>query len=362
MSIGFDPSALEEFYKEIEQQRLLAPLWPTADGVAYRDQTRLPFEQVVLIAHSANDLAAAIQSMHIRGSGAIGCAGAFGATLAVSSAPNHPEEWAGLSAQLRAARPTAIILQKAVDEVLHAAAAQPGTAVEAAVNAAVAFFRQQLAMERAIGQWGQTLIPDGGTILTHCNSGALAGAGYGGRVLSVIRAAAEAGKHVHVIAQETRPYLQGARITAWELVQLNIPVKLATDGMAAALMQKGLVDVCVVGSDRLAANGDLVNKVGTCLIALAGREYGVPFYTATTHYNVDLACPDGRSIPIEMRPGDEVLSFNGQPVTVSGIGGIYPSFDITPASLLTGIITERGVLLPPYTPGLTALMQGGAGI
>ncbi len=261
------------------------------------------------------------------------------------------------AAQLRSARPTAIILQKAVDEVLQAALAQPDTAVEAAAQAAVLFFQKQLTMEKAIGQWGQSLIPDGSIILTHCNSGALAGAGYGGRVLSVMRAAAEAGKRIQVIAQETRPYLQGARLTAWELFQLNIPVQVATDGMSAALMQKGLVDVCLVGSDRLAANGDLINKVGTCLVALAAREYGVPFYTATTHYNIDLHCSDGKTIPIEMRPGSEVLTLNGQPLTLAGINGIYPAFDITPASLLTSIITERGILKPPFAAGLAALVQ-----
>ncbi len=358
MSIGFDNSILEKFFLEVSKQKLLVPLWPTEDSISYYDQTLLPFELKQCIAYSPNDLTNAIRSMQIRGSGAIGCAGAFGAALAVFSAPHDPQQWLKLTESLRTARPTAVILEKAVDEVLTEARKHPEDSIKIASNVAVAFFLRQLEMERTIGEYGQKLIPDGSTILTHCNSGALAGAGYGGRALSVIRAAMEAGKKIQVIAQETRPYLQGARITAWELDQLHIPVKLASDGMSAALMQKNLVNVCIVGSDRIAANGDLINKVGSCLIALAAREYGVPFYSVTTFYNVDLLCPDGMSVPIEMRSGKELLSINGHLITLPTFEGIYPSFDITHASLISGIITEKGVLFPPYHSKLVNLVKG----
>ena len=312
------------------------------------------------MAQSPEEVAEAIRSMQIRGSGAIGCAGAFGAYLAVRHDPSRTEGWLASTSALRNARPTAIILQTAVTEVLQAAAsADPSFRLEAAASAASGFFLRQLSMERAIGKFGAECIPEGSTILTHCNSGALAGAGYGGRALSVIRAAAEAGKRIRVISQETRPYLQGARITAWELVQLKIPVQLATDGMAGALMEKGLVQVCVVGSDRVAANGDLVNKVGTYLVALAAGEHGVPFYTASTRYNVDLTCPSGDQIPIEMRSGEEVLTYLGNPISVPGVSGIYPAFDITPARLLSGIITEKGVLHAPFEEALAELAHSG---
>lgn len=337
---------------------LLAPIWPDPQGIAYLDQTRLPFNQSVEIAQTADDLALAIHSMKIRGSGAIGCAGAFGAFLAVMSAPTAPDQWSVLSHKLIHARPTAIILQVAVNEVLSAAKNVPvAEAIEAAAQRAAAFFRSQLDRERKIGQHGAAVIPDGATVLTHCHSGALAGAGYGGRALSVIRAAFESGKKIEVIAQETRPYLQGARITAWELTNLGIPVRLATDGMAGALMEKGMVDVCVVGSDRLAANGDLVNKTGTYLVALAAREHSVPFFTATTRYNIDLSCPDGSRIPIEMRPEAEVLTFLGNSITLPSVRGVYPAFDITPSHLLTGIITEVGILRSPYQDKLSALAR-----
>jgi methylthioribose-1-phosphate isomerase len=341
--------------RRIEDEKLMAPLWPDGEIVALLDQTRLPFSREIIHVFSATEMGDAIRQMKIRGSGAIGCAGAFGAYLAVHSAPEQPDQWSNLVEPLRNARPTAIALRLAVDEVLRKArtTADP---VENAANAAVAFFERQIDMERAIGRHGAEAIADGATVLTHCHSGALAGAGYGGRALSVIRTAAESGKKISVIAQETRPYLQGARITAWELRQLGLPVTLITDGMSGAVMEAGRVDVCVVGSDRLAINGDLANKTGTYLVALAAREHAVPFYTATTCYNVDPTCPDGQHIPIELRPGDEVLTINGQRIAAEGVDALYPAFDITPAKLLTGIITEAGTLTAPFEPKLRALL------
>jgi len=295
--------------------------------------------------------------MKVRGSGAIGCAGALGAYLAVRQAPAAPEQWDKMVRSLREARPTAVALRRAVAEVLDAARATPQEPVAAAADAAAAFVERQLTMERAIGRHGAAAIPDGATILTHCHSGALAGAGYGGRALSVIRAAHEQGKQIQVIAQETRPYFQGARITAYELQQLGIPVTLITDGMSGAMMETGRVDVCVVGSDRLAINGDLANKTGTYLVALAAREHGVPFYTATTRYNVDPACATGKDIPIELRDASEVLYINERPITVEGVQALYPAFDITPAALLTGIVTEGGLFEKPFEEKLRLLLE-----
>ena len=340
-----------------ETDHLLPPLWPTGEEeITLVDQTRLPFDYHTFTVHSASEMALAIKKMHIRGSGAIGCAGAFGAYLVVKAAPKNHEEWDELANPLRQARPTALILTRAVDEVLNAARSVSDP-LNAAASTAAAFFENQLTWEKAIGHHGAVVVPENATILTHCHSGALAGAGYGGRALSVIRAAFESGKNIQVIAQETRPYLQGARITAWELSELGIPVTLVTDGMSGALMEMDKVDICIVGSDRIAINGDLANKTGTYLIALAAREHHIPFYTATTRYNVDPDISSGKEIPIELRDADEVLFFNRQPITVSGVNGLYPAFDITPAELLTGIITEKGILHSPYSETLAEYIR-----
>jgi methylthioribose-1-phosphate isomerase len=349
-------AALDLLAEQVRDGTLLAPLWPVGDGVALIDQTKLPFDQAIVTITTAAEMAAAIATMQIRGSGAIGCAGALGAYLAVRQAPTDGERWDALVAPLLAARPTAITLRLAVAEVLGSVR-QSGDPLTTAAHAAAAFVERQLSIERAIGRHGAAIIPDGGTVLTHCHSGALAGAGYGGRALSVIRAAVEAGKQVRVIAQETRPYLQGARITAWELQRLGIPVTLITDGMSGAVIAAGMADCCVVGSDRLAINGDLANKTGTYLVALAAREHGTPFYTATTRYTIDPACASGREIPIEMRPAQEILEFNGRPITVAGVEAYYPAFDITPAKLLSGIITEDGLYRAPFEAPLRALSQ-----
>lgn len=350
------PEAFARLNQKIASEKLIAPIWGVEDGIAIVDQLRLPSERVIILATTAVEVARVIRSMRLRGSGAIGIAGAMGAYLAVRNRPDRPGTWGEAVHELKHARPTALILQTAVEEVL-AAAGQAGDPVEGAAEAAVRFFEQQLAYERAIGRAGGERIPDGATVLTHCHSGALAGAGYGGRALSVIRGAVEAGKQIRVISQETRPYLQGARITAYELKQMGIPVTLATDGMSGALMQSRRVQAVVVGSDRLAINGDLANKVGTYLVALAAHEHGVPFYTATTRYNIDPNCSSGEQIPIEFRPAEEVLQFNGKPLTVPGIDAVYPTFDVTPAKLISGIITEQGVLEPPFEPKLRRMVQ-----
>lgn len=358
-------SVLDKLVRRVQEEALLAPLWPQGRGVALVDQTRLPFIYDVLHIETAAQMADAVRQMKVRGSGAIGCAGALGAYLIVRQAPDAPQNWDEMAQALREARPTAVALRRAVDEVLSAAKAAPDARakqdhrVEAAAEAAAAFVERQLTMERAIGRHGAAVIPDGATVLTHCHSGALAGAGYGGRALSVIRAAHEQGKQIQVIAQETRPYFQGARITAYELRKLDIPVTLITDGMSGAMMESGRVDVCVVGSDRLAINGDLANKTGTYLVALAAREHDVPFYTATTRYNVDATCATGNDIPIELRDPREVLTIDGRPITVEGVQALYPAFDITPASLLSGIVTEGGLFQKPFEEKLRGLLSSG---
>ena len=358
MSTKSDFAPLDDLARRIRDEQLLAPLWPEADYIALIDQTRLPFTRDILEIRTADEMADGIRKMKIRGSGAIGCAGAFGAYLAVRQYPGSPAQWEQNVHDLRKARPTAVALWRAVDEVIDAARASTEP-VAAAAAAAAAFVERQVEMEQRIGQHGAAAIPDGATVLTHCHSGALAGAGYGGRALSVIRGAREAGKQIQVIAQETRPYFQGARITAWELTRLGIPVTLITDGMAGALMETGRVDVCVVGSDRLAINGDLANKVGTYLVALAAREHGVPFYTATTRYNVDPASSSGDDIPIEFRDADEVLYIHEQRITPEGVQALYPAFDITPARLLTGIVTEAGLFAHPFEEKLRRLVAEG---
>ncbi len=350
------PDALTRLQHRIEAEQLLAPLWPVASGIAFLDQTRLPHRREVLTAQTAGEVAGAIRRMQVCGSGAIGIAGAFGTYLAVRSRPDRPEVWAAEAHDLKFARPTAVILQTAVEEVLSAARSATDP-VEAAATAAAIFFERQLAFERLIGSEGARVIPDGSTVLTHCYSGALAGAGYGGGVLSIIRGAVEAGKSIRVIVQETRPYLQGAGITAYELKQLGFPVSLATNGMAGALMQSRRVDVCVVGSHRVALNGDLANEAGTYLIALAAREHGIPFYTTANRYNIDPNCASGEQIPIEFRPAQEVVQYNRQPVNVEGVEALYPSFDITPAALIRGIITEQGVIEQPFEPKLRRLVN-----
>ena len=359
MSTNTGYAALDRLARRVREEQLLAPLWPQGGGVALLDQTRLPFEREILQIETPEQMAVAIRQMKVRGSGAIGCAGALGAYLAVRQAPDSPHLWEDAVTDLRQARPTAVALRRAVSEVLDAAAAAPQDPVAAAAEAAAAFVERQLTMERAIGRHGAAAIPDGATVLTHCHSGALAGAGYGGRALSVIRAAHEQGKQIQVISQETRPYFQGARITAYELRQLGIPVTLITDGMSGAMMETGRVDVCVVGSDRLAINGDLANKTGTYLVALAAREHGVPFYTATTRYNVDAQCATGKDIPIELRDAREVLYINDRPITVEGVQALYPAFDITPAPLLTGIVTEGGLFQKPFEEKLRGLLDAG---
>ena len=328
------------------------------------DQTRLPRQRVVLEIAHWREVVRAIREMRVRGAPALGVAAAYALALAaresaagsVASLRAELEQAAG---EIVAARPTAVNVAWAVERLLRAAAAEATAAGVRARLVAEAHRLQEEdeAANRAIGRLGAALLPDDGGVLTHCNTGALATVGYG-TALGVIRAAWEAGKRLQVYATETRPFLQGARLTAWELVELGIPVTLLVDGAAAFLMQRRRVQCVVVGADRIAASGDVANKIGTYALALAAREHGVPFYVAAPTSTVDLHLPAGEGVPIEERAPEEVTRVAGVPTAPEGVGVWNPAFDVTPARLVSAIVTERGVLRPPYQEALRRAVAG----
>lgn len=327
------------------------------------DQSRLPAQEVWLELEDVAEVAAAIREMRVRGAPAIGVAAAFGVALAAraSTARDMAAFRADLEraiALLRATRPTAVNLFWALERMraTAAACATPDEARARLLAEAMAIQVQDVEANRRIGRLGAELIPDGATVLTHCNAGALATAGYG-TALGVIRAAREAGKQVRVVADETRPLLQGARLTAWELMRDEIPVILIVDGAAGSLMRRGLVTCVVVGADRIAANGDVANKIGTYQLAVLAREHGIPFYVAAPTSTLDLSLASGDAIPIEERRPEEVTRIHGVPIAPAGVEVLNPAFDVTPAAYVTAIITERGVARPPYEMSLRALAR-----
>jgi methylthioribose-1-phosphate isomerase len=299
------------------------------------DQRKLPRQVVWVRCRDAHEVAVAIRDMVVRGAPAIGVAAAFGIALAALRGDDVP----AAAEELRKARPTAVNLMWAVDRMMSA----KGDLLAEAQR----MFAEDVEANRRIGRFGAALLGEKTTILTHCNAGALATAGYG-TALGVVRAAAESGKRIAVFADETRPYLQGARLTAWELQQDGIDVTLITDSMAGHFFQQGRFDAVIVGADRIAANGDAANKIGTYTVAVLARAHGVPFYVAAPISTVDIATPDGSAIPIEERSADEVTSIGGVAIAPEGIAVRHPAFDVTPAALITAIITDRGVLRPPY--------------
>jgi len=303
------------------------------------DQRRLPHEIVYVSCHNAAETAAAIRDMVVRGAPAIGCAAAFGIALEAAAGGNLDAAHAALAAS----RPTAVNLFWALQRMREAMdAGRP------ALQEALAIYDEDIAINRAMGGFGAALISDGARIMTHCNAGALATAGHG-TALGVIRSARDAGKVISVVANETRPYLQGARLTAWEMVQEKIPVTLVTDNMAGHLMQQGKIDVIVVGADRVAANGDAANKIGTYTLAVLAARHKIPFYIAAPVSTFDLAIPDGSHIPIEERHADEVTGHGGNRWAAHGVEVFNPAFDVTPAELITALITERGIINAPDT-------------
>ncbi len=335
----------------------------TAAGVRFLDQTKLPLEETYVLATSYQEVANVITTMIVRGAPAIGVSAAMGVALGVqrSSAKSVSElrpEFDTIARTLAATRPTAVNLFWAIERMrLHfeTLAAQPGITVDeirsALIAEANAMYDEDIAACKAMGARGAALMPKSGTVLTHCNAGALATCGYG-TALGVIRAAVERGHKLHVFADETRPFLQGARLTAWELMHDSIPTTVLCDNMAASLMRQGKIQAVIVGADRIAANGDVANKIGTYGVAVLAKEHGIPFYVAAPWSTIDTATPTGDAIPIEQRPAVEVTHHAGKQLTPNGVGIENPAFDVTPSRYVTAIITERGVLRAPYEESL----------
>jgi methylthioribose-1-phosphate isomerase len=325
----------------------VSPLRWNGEALSLLDQRLLPNQEIWVDCHDAETVAAAIRDMIVRGAPAIGVTAAFGIALAWK----RGDDVYAAGELLKRARPTAVNLAWAVDRML-AAHARGADLVTEAVN----ILDEDVAANRRIGHHGAQLLGDGATVLTHCNAGALATAGYG-TALGVIRAAVEDGKKIAVFADETRPYLQGARLTAWELQRDGIDVTLITDNMSGHFFQLGQFDAVVVGADRIAANGDTANKIGTYTVAVLANVHGVPFYVAAPISTIDPACPNGTFIPIEERSAQEVVEVFGARVAPEGVAVRHPAFDVTPARLITAIITDRGVLRAPYEEAISTALR-----
>ena len=334
----------------------MVPTVEWKDGaVRLLDQSRLPEKVEFLDCRDYQTVARAIRELRVRGAPAIGVTAAMGIALGAQSLrASGYDEFAkgvtGICEHLAATRPTAVNLFWAIERMKRTLAGLRGQPVveikRLLLEESQRILDEDIAMNRALGRHGAALVKDGQTILTHCNAGALATAGYG-TALGVVRAAWEQGKKIRVLADETRPVLQGARLTVWELMQDQIPVTLITDSMAGALMRRGLIHLCLVGADRIAANGDVANKIGTYSVAVLAKAHGLPFYVAAPYSTIDLATPSGDQIPIEQRKPQEVTSIcGGPPVAPLGADVLNPAFDITPAEFVTAIITVRGVFKP----------------
>lgn len=342
------------------------------------DQTRLPAEYKILRLTRVDDLCEAIKSLRIRGAPALGVAGAYGLLLGVEERWPPPADSVGfyfdahrtsldrlppeatvtalreylntLAAKIASTRPTAINLGWAVTRLRNVFTREwnsPAEMLAAIHREAMAIYEEDLEMCRSIGRYGAELLRDGDHVITHCNTGGLATSGYG-TALGVVFAAVESGKKIHVFADETRPLLQGARLNAWECERRAIPVSVLCDGAAASLMGRGLISCAIVGADRIAANGDTANKIGTLSLAIAARHFKVPFYVAAPSSTIDPSIPDGNAIPIEERAEEEVKGFSGVQTTPSGVGAVNPAFDVTPHDLIAGFVTEKGILQPPF--------------
>jgi len=339
------------------------------DGaVLLLDQRALPEREQELACRTLEELARAIEQLVVRGAPAIGCAAAYGIALAAQRSQARSlaalaRELADARARLLRTRPTAVNLawalarmQRCEEEAARGREASVASVASALLAAAHALAAEDERICRALGRAGAELVPDGARVLTHCNAGALATAGYG-TALGVVRAAVEAGRRVSVLADETRPFLQGARLTAWELQRDGIPVTVIADAMAAHLMRTREIDLAIVGADRVAANGDVANKIGTYAVALAARAHGIPFYVAAPLSTLDPATPSGAGIPIEERGRDEIARIAGRVVVPDGVPVRHPAFDVTPAELVTAIITEAGIARAPYAESLAGLLR-----
>jgi methylthioribose-1-phosphate isomerase len=336
-------------------------------GVNFLDQTKLPLEETYVLATDYKQVATVIRDMIVRGAPAIGVSAAMGMAIGIdrseaTSLDELTKEVAEIDAHLAATRPTAVNLFWGIAEIHSlyndlAARNTPIPEIKAAVIArALEMYDEDIAACKLMGTNGAALLPKQGTVLTHCNAGALATCGYG-TALGVIRAAVEAGHNINVFADETRPYLQGARLTAWELMKDNIQTTVLCDNMAASLMYQGKIQAVIVGADRIAANGDVANKIGTYGVAILAKEHGIPFYVAAPWSTIDIETAHGDLIPIEQRAASEVTHSNGKQMTPDGVGIENPAFDVTPAKYITAIITERGVLTAPYNQSIATLAE-----
>ena len=337
----------------------------TDSGVRFIDQTKLPTEEVYVNCTTHQQVAEVIRNMVVRGAPAIGVAAAMGIALGVKN--SKAENGADLKKDLdqicdiiRQTRPTAVNLFWAIRRMQEKFETLRVRSVDqikqALIEESQRMHAEDIAANQAMGRYGATLMPASGGVLTHCNAGALATAGYG-TALGVIRAAVEQGKKIHVYADETRPFLQGSRLTAWELMKDGIPTTVISDNMAGAMMNQGKIGAIVVGADRIAANGDVANKIGTYTVAVLAKEHGIPFYVAAPISTVDLDTPDGSKIPIEQRNAREVTHIAGKQMVPDGVEIENPAFDVTPAKYVTAIITERGIARAPYEESLRQLAQ-----
>jgi methylthioribose-1-phosphate isomerase len=339
----------------------------TPEGVRFIDQTKLPLEESYVLATDYEQVADVIVTMVVRGAPAIGVSAAYGVALGAlgskaESAEHFAPEFEKICARLAGTRPTAVNLFWAIDrmkrvfEGLLSSGASMKQVQDKLLSEAHAMYEEDIAACKTMGAFGGELLPEEGGVLTHCNAGALATCGYG-TALGVIRSAVERGKRIHVYADETRPFLQGARLTAWELVRDGIDTTIITDNMSAALMGQGKVDLVVVGADRIAANGDTANKIGTYGVAVLAREHHIPFYVAAPLSTIDLRTPDGSHIPIEERSAREVTHVGGSQVAPLDAKIWNPAFDVTPHRFIAGIITEKGIFRAPYTESLKSAFE-----
>ena len=335
----------------------------TDQGVRFIDQTKLPMEEVYVTCKTHEQVADVIRNMVVRGAPAIGVAAGMGIALGVKnskaeSTGDLKREFEAICDLISKTRPTAVNLFWAIGRMQEKFGRIRMHSIpqikQALIEEAKRMHAEDVAANQAMGRHGATLMPNSGGVLTHCNAGALATAGYG-TALGVIRAAVEQGKKIHVYADETRPFLQGSRLTAWELMKDGIPTTVISDNMAGAMMKLGKIGAIVVGADRIAANGDVANKIGTYTVAILAKEHGIPFYVAAPISTVDLACPDGSRIPIEQRNGKEVTHIAGKQIVPNGVAVENPAFDVTPAKYVAAIITEKGIARAPYLQSLRQL-------
>jgi len=328
----------------------------TDSGVRFIDQTKLPAEEAYVTCKTHEQVAEVIRTMVVRGAPAIGVSAAMGIALGIknSRAENGAElkkDFDRICEVIGKTRPTAVNLFWAIRRMRakfeHLRMRPAPQIQQALIEEAQRMHAEDIAANHAMGRYGAALMPASGGVLTHCNAGALATCGYG-TALGVIRAAVEQGKKIHVYADETRPFLQGSRLTAWELMKDGIPTTVISDNMAGAMMSQGKIGAVVVGADRIAANGDVANKIGTYTVAVLAKEHGIPFYVAAPFSTIDLETPDGSGIPIEQRHPREVTHIGGRQMTPEGVAVENPAFDVTPAKYVTAIVTERGIARPPY--------------